>query len=241
MWALYFLWQFVLSTSIRQGNIYIIHQMMQHGADLRLIDLQGKTSLHHTVTGGNMWVEETAHYLVVFVFCLVYSNYTATHKYTVHALTVSFLSQCCSALYVGDRNVPLLRHRHVPGDTTSPGCIHRQHRGGPVSAQRPGMIQTSFSHSHAPVLKRQQNMPDGICLLLTLKVPKSFVLVLVAFSHFYLVDTLTVSNSVSLLSLTICGLCFSANKLSLCTAYYKIAKTEVSSYLAKDPKLLGYW
>lgn len=38
----------------RQGNIYIMHQMMQYGADLRLSDLQGKTSMHHAVTGGNM-------------------------------------------------------------------------------------------------------------------------------------------------------------------------------------------
>lgn len=38
----------------RQGNIYIMHQMMQYGADLRLTDLQGKTSMHHAVTGGNM-------------------------------------------------------------------------------------------------------------------------------------------------------------------------------------------
>ena len=39
---------------LRQGNIYIMHQMMQHGADLRLVDLQGKTSLHHAVLGGSM-------------------------------------------------------------------------------------------------------------------------------------------------------------------------------------------
>lgn len=45
-----------LWTLTRQGNIYIIHQMMQYGADLRVIDLQGKSSLHHAVTGGNMWV-----------------------------------------------------------------------------------------------------------------------------------------------------------------------------------------
>lgn len=44
----------VFLTPIRQGNIYIMHQMMQYGADLRLIDLQGKTSMHHAVTGGNM-------------------------------------------------------------------------------------------------------------------------------------------------------------------------------------------
>ena len=39
---------------LRHGNIYIMHQMMQHGADLRLVDLQGKTSLHHAVLGGSM-------------------------------------------------------------------------------------------------------------------------------------------------------------------------------------------
>lgn len=59
-------WFFVITlcSSLRQGNIYIMHQMMQYGADLRLIDLQGKTSLHHAVTGGNMWVEETAKFTV---------------------------------------------------------------------------------------------------------------------------------------------------------------------------------
>lgn len=61
--------KFVFLTPIRQGNIYIMHQMMQYGADLRLIDLQGKTSMHHAVTGGNMWVKGTArHNKFFFVF-----------------------------------------------------------------------------------------------------------------------------------------------------------------------------
>lgn len=30
--------------------------MRQHGADLHITDLQGKTALHHAVMGGNMWV-----------------------------------------------------------------------------------------------------------------------------------------------------------------------------------------
>ncbi|KAM9727650.1 uncharacterized protein ACNS7B_018089 isoform 2-T2 [Menidia menidia] len=34
--------------------------MMQYGADLRIVDLQGKTSLHHAVTGGNI---VAVHYL----------------------------------------------------------------------------------------------------------------------------------------------------------------------------------
>lgn len=42
------------------------HALMQYGADLRLIDLQGKTSLHHAVTGGNMWVEGTTHLLSLY-------------------------------------------------------------------------------------------------------------------------------------------------------------------------------
>lgn len=45
---------FVPLTRIRQGNINIIHQMMQHGADLHITDLQGKTAMHHAVMGGNM-------------------------------------------------------------------------------------------------------------------------------------------------------------------------------------------
>lgn len=60
----------------------------------------------------------------------------------MHTLTVRDLSQCCSALFVGDGDVPVLRHRQVPGDTPSPGCIHRKHRGGPLSAQRPGTTHT---------------------------------------------------------------------------------------------------
>lgn len=88
-------------------------------------------------------MKETSHPFFVFVSC----NYTLTHKYVTRALTVSSPSQCCSALSVGDGNVSVLGHRHVPGDTASPGCIHRQHRGGPVSAQRPGVMQTLFSHS----------------------------------------------------------------------------------------------
>lgn len=31
---------------------------MQHGADLHITDLQGKTAMHHAVMGGNMWVKE---------------------------------------------------------------------------------------------------------------------------------------------------------------------------------------
>lgn len=60
--------KFVFLTPIRQGNIYIMHQMMQYGADLRLIDLQGKTSMHHAVTGGNMWVKGTARHNKFFFF-----------------------------------------------------------------------------------------------------------------------------------------------------------------------------
>lgn len=45
---------FVPLTHIRQGNINVIHQMMQHGADLHITDLQGKTAMHHAVMGGNM-------------------------------------------------------------------------------------------------------------------------------------------------------------------------------------------
>ncbi|XP_075874752.1 uncharacterized protein LOC142883615 isoform X2 [Nelusetta ayraudi] len=37
-----------------------MHQMMQYGANLRLTDLQGKTSMHHAVTGGNI---VAVHYL----------------------------------------------------------------------------------------------------------------------------------------------------------------------------------
>lgn len=148
MWAaciLFWMWSCVITVCafdpIRQGNIYIIHQMMQYGADLRLIDLQRKTSLHHAVTGGSMWVEETEHHKMCclgFIFVWLHSH---THNiYIMHALTVSYVSQCCNTLFVGDRNVPVLRHRHVPCDTASPGCIHGQHRGGPVFAQRPGRI-----------------------------------------------------------------------------------------------------
>lgn len=53
-----FIYLFLPFTHIRQGNIYIIHQMMQHGADLHITDLQGKTAMHHAVMGGNMWVKE---------------------------------------------------------------------------------------------------------------------------------------------------------------------------------------
>lgn len=68
-----------------------------------------------------------------------------SHTYIIHALTVTDLSQCCSALFVGDRDVPVLGHRHVPGDTPSPGRIHGQHGGGPVFAQRPGIYRC---HTH---------------------------------------------------------------------------------------------
>lgn len=59
----------VLLIHIRQGNIYIMHQMMQHGADLRLIDLQGKNAMHHAVMGGSMWV-------------------AAQHKFDIHHVVV---------------------------------------------------------------------------------------------------------------------------------------------------------
>lgn len=42
---------------------------MQHGADLRLIDLQGKNAMHHAVMGGSMWV-------------------TAQHKFDIHHVVV---------------------------------------------------------------------------------------------------------------------------------------------------------
>lgn len=38
----------------RNGNIYIMHKMMQHGTDLKLVDEQGKTSLLHAVSGGSV-------------------------------------------------------------------------------------------------------------------------------------------------------------------------------------------
>ncbi|KAK1791657.1 hypothetical protein P4O66_013655, partial [Electrophorus voltai] len=36
------------------GNINVMHKMMQHGADLRVVDHQGKTALHHAVSGGSI-------------------------------------------------------------------------------------------------------------------------------------------------------------------------------------------
>lgn len=66
--------------------------------------------------------------------------------YTVTNISdLGCLSQCCSALSVGDRNVSLLRHRHVPSVTASPGGIHRQHRDGPVFAPTPGVIVFALS------------------------------------------------------------------------------------------------
>lgn len=47
-----------------------MHQMMQYGADLRLIDLQGKTAMHHAVTGGNMSVKEITHHSECDVFVM---------------------------------------------------------------------------------------------------------------------------------------------------------------------------
>lgn len=44
----------VLCYSNRNGNIYIMHKMMQHGADLHIVDEQGKSSLHHAVGGGSV-------------------------------------------------------------------------------------------------------------------------------------------------------------------------------------------
>ncbi|KAM9476692.1 palmitoyltransferase ZDHHC13 isoform 2-T2 [Clarias gariepinus] len=38
----------------RHGNVKIMHKMLQHGADLRIVDQQGKTSLHHAVSGGSI-------------------------------------------------------------------------------------------------------------------------------------------------------------------------------------------
>lgn len=49
------------------------------------------------------------------------------------------LSQCCSALLVGNRHVSLHRHWQVPSDTSPPGCIHWQHRSGAISAEKPGV------------------------------------------------------------------------------------------------------
>lgn len=98
------------------------------------------------VSGGN----NTSQTWLFFVLCL--SDYAVTHEHTMHELTDSYLSQCCRALFVGDRNVPVLRHRHVPCDTPSPGCIHRQHGGGPVFAQRPGTIKSLLSRSLTHVL-----------------------------------------------------------------------------------------
>lgn len=69
---------------------------------------------------------------------------------------------------MGNGNVPVLRHRHVPGDTTSPGCIDRKHRGGPLSAQRPGVIKASFSHSL--MCSRFKAILKYVCLGLSLDV-----------------------------------------------------------------------
>lgn len=44
----------VLLLCYRNGNIYIMYKMMQQGADLRVADEQGKTALHHAVSGGSM-------------------------------------------------------------------------------------------------------------------------------------------------------------------------------------------
>lgn len=71
------------------------------------------------------------------------------------------LSQRCSALFVGDGNVPLLRHRHVPSDTAPLGGIHRQHRGGPVFAQTPGMLVFA---SLACQLTNRQKRSQPLCL-----------------------------------------------------------------------------
>ena len=70
--------------------------------------------------------------------CLVVHTQSHTSKYSLH--TNGYLSQYFSALFVGDGNVSVLRHRHVPGDSPAPGCIHRQHRGRPLFAQRPGTM-----------------------------------------------------------------------------------------------------
>lgn len=126
-------------TALRQGNIYVMHQMMQYGADLRLMDLQGKTSLHHAVTGGSMWVEATTYTTYFSVFCSICLH--------VESPAVGFFPQCRSAFFVGDGNVPLLGHRHVLGDATAPGFVHRQYWGGPVFAQRPGTIISAASHT----------------------------------------------------------------------------------------------
>lgn len=43
--------------------------MMQHGADLHITDLQGKTAMHHAVMGGNMWVKE--HYSANYYYYII--------------------------------------------------------------------------------------------------------------------------------------------------------------------------
>lgn len=54
------------------------------------------------------------------------------------------LSQCRSALLVGNGNVSLHRHWQVPSDTASPGCIHWQYRSGPISAEKSGVRISSW-------------------------------------------------------------------------------------------------
>lgn len=63
-----------------------------------------------------------------------------TTTFQTHASYFVHLPQCRSSLFVGDRNVSVLRHRLVPRDTTSPRSIHGQHRDGSVLAQRTGIV-----------------------------------------------------------------------------------------------------
>lgn len=51
---LIYLYNYFFLFNNRNGNISIMHKMLKHGADLRVVDQQGKTSLHHAVSGGSM-------------------------------------------------------------------------------------------------------------------------------------------------------------------------------------------
>lgn len=93
--------------------------------------------------------------LFVFVLCLCHN--TATNM-----SNLGCLSQCCSALFVGDRNVSLLRHRYVPSDTAPLGGIHRQHRGGPVFAQTPGTVV--FTSLTCQLTSSQKKSQPCVCV-----------------------------------------------------------------------------
>lgn len=82
-------------THIRQGNIYIIDQMMQHGADLHITDLQGKTAMHHAVMGGNMWVKEQ--YSTNYRPCLTCDLWL---KHVKHKHSILFVSPSATVHYL---------------------------------------------------------------------------------------------------------------------------------------------